>query len=99
MFTTQFEVKFKYIESKMDQHFMRFFGDDDVWGYVSSFGDTVDPNYASAKLVMDIGGVHPAAEGKVFLGAAKGSVPGLNLKDGHRYALTLFHAERQCCQS
>jgi len=100
LFTTRFEVRFKYIASKMGQHFLRFFGDDDVWGYIFSFGDernTADPNYSpNAKLVIDIGGVHPAAGEKVYLDDRDG---GLGLVDGKRYAITMFHAERQCCQS
>jgi fibro-slime domain-containing protein len=53
-----------------------FRGDDDVWVYINN------------QLVVDLGGVHSAANGSV-------NIDSLGLTLGQNYSLDIFHAERQ----
>jgi fibro-slime domain-containing protein len=99
LFTTRFDHKFKYIASEMDQSAIKFSGDDDVWGFIRSYGDDPDPAYIEAQLFLDIGGVHAQLSDAAWLGPARNGDRGLNLKDGKSYEVVVFVAERQCCQS
>jgi len=97
-FSTRFTRGFKYIASKMSGDFLRYDGDDDVWGYLHSEEDS---RYIVPHKVVDIGGIHPQLDDAFWLGSAPGGskYPGLNLQDGAFYTITLFHAERQLYQS
>jgi fibro-slime domain-containing protein len=70
-FTTEIHVKFSY---KGGETFS-FSGDDDLWVFING------------KLAMDLGGLHPPANGSVNLDS-------LGLTKGQEYDLELFNAER-----
>jgi fibro-slime domain-containing protein len=75
-FSMETGAEFEY--QKGQQFYFR--GDDDVWVYIDS------------QLVVDIGGIHAAAEGSVDLDT-------LGLTPGKTYSFKLFFCERNCCGS
>ncbi|HXU83106.1 MAG TPA: fibro-slime domain-containing protein [Polyangia bacterium] len=77
-FTTHALRHFTY---KKGQTFA-FTGDDDVWVFVEG------------KLMMDLGGLHPARSGNINLDEVQPT-----LTEGQTYRLDLFHAERHTDQS
>ena len=77
-FTFELHTEFTY-DASANQMF-KFIGDDDVWVYING------------KLVIDIGGVHPAGEQHVELNR-------LGLIDGKTCTLDFFFAERHRTQS
>jgi fibro-slime domain-containing protein len=74
-FTTELHMKFKY---NGGEHFT-FSGDDDLWVFVNK------------KLAMDLGGLHPPADGTIDLDADAAK---LGISAGNVYSIDLFHAER-----
>ncbi|MEL6330566.1 MAG: fibro-slime domain-containing protein [Planctomycetota bacterium] len=78
-FTYELETQFEY-EANSGQVF-KFIGDDDVWVYVDG------------KCVIDLGGVHAAAEQTINLDRLDW------LRDGQTYTLKFFFAERHTTQS
>jgi len=79
-FTTELHTKFQYKGGETFQ----FAGDDDLWIFING------------KLAIDLGGLHPAATGKVDLDASAAT---LGLTKGNVYLLELFHAERHTTAS
>lgn len=77
-FTFELHTLFTY-DAQANQVF-KFTGDDDVWVFVDG------------KMVIDLGGVHPAHEQFIELNR-------LNLIDGQQYTLDFFFAERHRVQS
>jgi fibro-slime domain-containing protein len=74
-FTTEVHTKFQY---KGGETF-KFTGDDDLWVFING------------KLAIDLGGLHPPADGAVDLDLKAGD---LGLTKGGVYTMDLFHAER-----
>ena len=79
-FTTELHTQFKYNGGET----FTFTGDDDLWVFING------------KLALDLGGLHPQANGMVSLDAAAGM---LGISKGKVYPLELFHAERHSTQS
>ena len=79
-FTTELHTQFKYNGGET----FTFTGDDDLWVFING------------KLALDLGGLHPQANGMVALDAAAGT---LGITKGKVYPLELFHAERHSTQS
>jgi len=75
-FTMHVNARFNYVPGQR----FEFRGDDDVWVFINN------------KLVVDIGGVHGAAEDSVDLDT-------LGLTAGKEYPFHIFYAERNCCGS
>jgi fibro-slime domain-containing protein len=74
-FTTEVHMIFQYAPGQV----FDFDGDDDLWLFVEG------------KLVLDLGGLHPPAQGSVNLDDFADE---LNLEAGGLYHMDIFHAER-----
>jgi fibro-slime domain-containing protein len=74
-FTTEIHTEFRYLGGET----FIFNGDDDVWVFMNG------------KLAIDLGGLHPMANGTIVLDQSAGA---LGLTKGATYRLEIFHAER-----
>jgi len=83
-FTSEVRYWFKYESGKTYQ--LDFVGDDDVWVFINR------------KLAVDLGGLHPPAQGSVRLDATVAAQLG-GLANGNVYEVAVFQAERQTTAS
>lgn len=68
-----------------------FFGDDDMWVFLTQLDENGNPDYANSKLVCDIGGVHSSVGEYVNLW----DYIDKNDQSAHgKYRLTFFYTER-----
>ena len=75
-FTTELHARIRYGGGEK----FTFSGDDDLWVHIND------------KLALDMGGLHPAANGTIDLDAMAST---LGISKGNVYPLELFHAERR----
>lgn len=68
-----------------------FYGDDDMWVFLTKLDERGDPDYTNAKLICDIGGVHSSVGEYVnlwnYISQSDPSAKG-------KYRLTFFYTER-----
>jgi fibro-slime domain-containing protein len=83
-FTSEVRYWFKYEAGKTYK--LDFLGDDDVWVFINR------------KLAVDLGGLHPPADGSVTVDASSAAKLG-GLEPGSVYEVAVFQAERQTTAS
>lgn len=99
-FGMNFKVDFTLYDDYIGPLEYYFFGDDDMWVYLT------DKVTSESRLICDIGGVHPSVgeyvnlwdwikkDGRDHVDATKTQDPELLSKGGHEYELTFFYTER-----